>query len=132
MKLHLETVGLFVNNMELMVKFYRDVMKLNIDWDGGCFTGVKTDCGVIFVICERRIMEEDKLETLTYPKGINGTMELCFGVDTPDEVDKEFERLINSGARLVYRPKTEAYGMRTCFVADPEGNLIEICAGVDD
>ncbi|WP_156964306.1 VOC family protein [Clostridium sulfidigenes] len=44
----------------------------------------------------------------------------------------EFQCVINAGAKPVYKPTTESYGMRICYVADPEGNLIEICSGNDD
>jgi len=30
------------------------------------------------------------------------------------------------GATPVLSPETEPWGQRTCYVADPEGNLIEI------
>jgi len=63
-----------------------------------------------------------------YPKGLNGTMEICFGVPHFSDVDREYERLVNAGAKPVYHPTTEPYGLRVCFIADPEGNLIEICS----
>ncbi len=59
-------------------------------------------------------------------------MEICFDVPKYSNVDMEFERVINAGAKPIYRPTTESYGMRICYVADPEGNLIEICSGNDD
>ena len=30
------------------------------------------------------------------------------------------------GAKPVLSPETEEWGQRTCYIADPEGNLIEI------
>lgn len=30
------------------------------------------------------------------------------------------------GAKSIMEPTTEPWGQRTCYVADPEGNLIEI------
>lgn len=32
----------------------------------------------------------------------------------------------SKGAIPVLEPTTEPWGQRTCFIADPEGNLIEI------
>ncbi len=126
------SIGLFVDDMEKMVGFYRDIIGLNLDWDGGCFTGVRLESGIFFNICERKTMEVDSKESLTYPTGTNGTMEICFHVEDPSDVDKEFNRLIAAGATSVIIPKTFPYGLRSCFVADPEGNLIEIVASIED
>ena len=46
-----------------------------------------------------------------YPEGFNGTVELAFDVPTFADVDKEYQ---------------EPWGQRTCYVADLDGNLIEI------
>ena len=43
-----------------------------------------------------------------------------------EEVDKEYARILVQGGRSVLEPTTEPWGQRTCYIADPEGNLIEI------
>ena len=43
-----------------------------------------------------------------------------------EEVDLEYKNAINKGATAVLDPTTEPWGQRTCYIADPEGNLIEI------
>lgn len=65
-------------------------------------------------------------QKFTYPSGINGTMEISFDVPTFADVDKEYEHAIGMGAKPIMEPTTEPWGQRTCYVADPEGNLIEI------
>lgn len=47
-------------------------------------------------------------------------------VDTFEEVDASFRRTVEHGATPVLEPTTEPWGQRTCYIADPEGNLIEI------
>lgn len=42
------------------------------------------------------------------------------------DVDKEYDRAIEMGVKPIMKPTTEPWGQRTCYVADPEGNLIEI------
>jgi lactoylglutathione lyase len=42
------------------------------------------------------------------------------------DVDKKFQRLIKLGTKPVYFPKDEPWGMRSSFITDPDGNLIEI------
>ncbi|MCH5280284.1 MAG: VOC family protein, partial [Lachnospiraceae bacterium] len=61
-----------------------------------------------------------------YLKGLNGHFEIALYVDTFDEVDKEYEKVVAKGATPVLEPTTEPWGQRTCYIADPEGNLIEI------
>ena len=41
-------------------------------------------------------------------------------------MDEEFKKIVAKGAHLVLEPTTEPWGQRTCYIADPEGNLIEI------
>ena len=61
-----------------------------------------------------------------YIKGLNGHTEIALYVDTFEEVDAEYEKAISKGATSVLAPETEPWGQRTCYIADPEGNLIEI------
>ena len=43
-----------------------------------------------------------------------------------EEVDKAYADAIAKGAVSVLEPETEPWGQRTCYIADPEGNLVEI------
>ena len=47
-------------------------------------------------------------------------------VNTFDEVDLEYAKAVEKGAQSILEPTTEPWGQRTCYIADPEGNLIEI------
>ena len=42
------------------------------------------------------------------------------------EVDLEYEKAIANGTVPVLVPTTEPWGQRMCYIADPEGNLVEI------
>ena len=61
-----------------------------------------------------------------YIKGFNGHFEMALYVDTFEEVDKAFSKAVENGATPVLEPELEPWGQRTCYIADPEGNLIEI------
>ena len=61
-----------------------------------------------------------------YIKGLNGHFEIALYVDTFEEVDTSFRHTVENGATPVLEPTTEPWGQRTCYIADPEGNLIEI------
>ncbi|AIQ42319.1 VOC family protein [Paenibacillus sp. FSL R7-0312] len=124
----LGAIALCVDDMEKMVRFYRDLMRMELDYDGGGFTGVRTAGGIYFNLCERALFESQLSRKFDYPGGLNGTMEITFGVPHFTDVDLEYDRLIEAGVQPVYPPTTEPYGLRICYVADPEGNLIEICS----
>ena len=65
-------------------------------------------------------------EQYEYVRGLNGHSEIALYVDTYEEVDTAFADAVSKGAVPVMEPTTEPWGQRTCYVADPEGNLIEI------
>lgn len=119
------TVGLFVTEMEKMVSFYRDVMGLETDWKGEA--NAELSCGEMrLIMYSRKDFEAMTGRKYSYTEKTNGTMELAFDVPTFADVDKEYEHVINAGAKPIFKPTTEPWGQRTCYVADPDGNLIEI------
>jgi len=113
--------------MEPMVAFYRDVMGMQADWDGGPFASL-TSGGLELMLYGRRDFETMTAQAYTYPSGLNGTLELAFDVGELAAVDAEYTRTVAAGAKAVLPPTDEPWGQRTCYVADPDGNLIEIYA----
>jgi len=61
-----------------------------------------------------------------YIKGLNGHFEITLYVDTFEGVDEAYKKAVENGATPVLEPEFEPWGQRTCYIADPEGNLIEI------
>lgn len=61
-----------------------------------------------------------------YLKSVNAHSEMALYVDTFEEVDLQYQHAIENGASALMEPTTEPWGQRTCFIADPEGNIIEI------
>ena len=47
-------------------------------------------------------------------------------VDTFEDVDEAYKKAVENGATSVLEPELEPWGQRTCYIADPEGNMIEI------
>ena len=122
----LDMVGIFVKDLALMVAFYRDVLGFEIDWDGsGPFAEFKNE-GVRFSMYERAQLPGLLGKTPDYPQGLNGTFELAIDLPTPADADREFERVVQAGGRVIYAPRDEPWGMRSSMIADPEGNIIEI------
>lgn len=119
-------IGIFVTNLQRMVTFYGDVLGFESDWDGtGPYAEFEHE-GVRFSMYERAQLPALLGETPTYPSGLNGTFELAIDLPTSAEADREYARVVEAGARPVYAPRDEPWGMHPSMVADPEGNIIEI------
>ena len=124
--MRLDGFGLFVENMENMIKFYRDVLGFEIKEELDTSNVYLKKDGTLFLLYGRKDFEKMTNMKYEYVKGLNGHFELALYVDTFDEVDETYNRIIKQGAKPILEPTTEPWGQRTCYIADPEGNLIEI------
>lgn len=124
--MRLDGFGLLVNDMAAMIRFYRDVLGFEIKEaeDTSNVYLIKDD--TLFLLYGRNDFEEMTGRKYEYIKGLNGHFEIALYVDTFEEVDAEYKKAIEKGAVSVLEPTTEPWGQRTCYIADPEGNLIEI------
>ena len=124
--MRLDGFGLFVEDMAKMICFYRDVLGFEIkeDEDASNVYLIKDD--TLFLLYGRKDFEKMTSRKYEYTKGLNGHTEIALYVDSFEEVDAEYEKAISKGAVSVLAPETEPWGQRTCYIADPEGNLIEI------
>lgn len=122
----LDGVGLFVDDMAKMVRFYRDVLGFEIAEEENAENVYLIKDGTLFMLYRRCDFEKMTNRKYEYLKGFNGHFEMALYVDTFEEVDAEYKRVLAGGARSVLEPTTEPWGQRTCYIADPEGNLIEI------
>ncbi|MBR4550607.1 MAG: VOC family protein [Oscillospiraceae bacterium] len=124
--MRLDGFGLFVNDMAKMIRFYRDVLGFEIKEaeDAGNVYLIKD--GTLFLLYGRKDFERMTGRRYDYIQGLNGHFEITLYVDTFDEVDAAFRRAVEKGAVPVLAPELEPWGQRTCYIADPEGNLIEI------
>ena len=122
----LEGIGLFVEDMGAMIRFYRDVMGFAITQSEDAVNVYLKKDGVLFMLYERKNFEKMSGHVYEYLKGLNGHFEIALKVDSYEEVDRTFNRVTSQGAKPVMMPETMPWGQRTCYIADPEGNLIEI------
>ena len=122
----LDGIGLFVKDMPTMVRFYRDVLGFDITEGEDAVNVMLVKDGTLFMLYERKNFEAMTSRKYEYIKGLNGHFEIALDVDAFGEVDKRFAEVVTKGATPVLEPTTEPWGQRTCYVADPEGNLIEM------
>ena len=124
--MRLDGFGLFVNDMGNMIRFYRDVLGFEIKENEDTSNVYLVKDGTLFLLYGRKDFENMTGRTYEYVNGLNGHTEMALYVDTFNEVDAEFKNAVDKGATPVLEPTTEPWGQRTCYIADPEGNIIEI------
>ena len=122
----LDGFGIFVGDMPTMVRFYRDVLGFAIREDENASNVYLEKDGTLFLLFRRRDFEKMTNRTFGYAPGVNGHYEIALSVSDYAAVDAAFREVVAKGAEPVMEPTTEPWGQRTCYVADPEGNLIEI------
>ena len=126
MHMRLDGFGIFVEDIASMIRFYRDVLGFEIKESEDTSNVYLVKDGTLFLLYGRKDFENMTSRKYEYVKGLNGHFELALYVDTFDEVDAVYDRVIKQGATSVLAPTTEPWGQRSCYIADPEGNLIEI------
>ena len=112
--------------MGTMIRFYRDVLGFEIKENEDAENVYLVKDGTLFLLYGRKDFENMTNRKYEYVKGLNGHSEMALYVDKFEEVDNTFNTAVANGATSVLEPTTEPWGQRTCYIADPEGNLIEI------
>lgn len=122
----LDGFGIMVDDMAVMVRFYRDVLGFEIKEDENTTNVFLEKDGTLFLLYRKSDFEKMTSRKFSYCKGINGHFEIALSVENYAAVDKAFAEAVKNGAVEVMKPETEPWGQRTCYIADPEGNLVEI------
>ena len=124
--MRLDGFGLLVKDMGTMIRFYRDVLGFEIRESEDTENVYLVKDGTLFLLYGREDFEKMTHRRYDYLTGVNGCFEIALYVDTFEEVDRAFADATAKGAAPILAPVTEPWGQRTCYIADPEGNLIEI------
>jgi len=122
----LDGFGVFVKDMAAMIHFYRDVLGFEIKESEDTSNVYLEKDGTLFLFYGRQDFEKMTGQGFGYAQGINGHFEIALSVENFDAVDRTFEEITAKGGQPVMLPTTEPWGQRTCYIADPEGNLIEV------
>jgi len=129
--MNLDHVGLAVGDLDAMTSWYADALELAVEFE---FAVEHADLRGVMLRSEAG----HRIELLHRPGAVDGlraadpveaALTRGFGhvaFDVPD-VDAAYDALVCSGAtdRMSPRPSPEP-GVRMAYVADPEGNLIEL------
>lgn len=128
MSIKFDMIGLFVEEIQVMVAFYTNVIGLQTDWNGEDPYAEFQHEGIRFSMYARSELPELLGQTPEYPQRLNGTFELAINVGETPNVDLTFNEMVAKGATPIYAPRDEPWQMRSAMISDPEGNLIEIAS----
>ena len=126
MALRFDMIGLFPKDLARMVEFYKALLGVEVEWDRKSPYAEFKHEGIRFAMYARSELPGLLDQKPDYTRRINGTFELAVDLPHFEDVEGEYERALSLGAKPVYAPRMEPWGMRSSMVTDPEGNLIEI------
>jgi catechol 2,3-dioxygenase-like lactoylglutathione lyase family enzyme len=115
---------IFVRDMAAMRRFYEDILgfplqrELSPDW-----IEYRVGDNTLTLARPRRTAADAPM-----PKG-SASLQLAFKVSAP-EVDQCADELVHQGVALLSPPTDQAFGHRTLFFRDPDGNLLEVFAEI--
>ena len=115
---------IFVRDMAAMRRFYNDILgfpllrELSPGW-------IEYRVGDNTLALARPRLTAADAPT---PDG-SASLQLAFKVSAP-EVDQCADELVRQGVNLLSPPTDQAFGHRTLFFRDPDGNLLEVFADI--
>lgn len=125
MKPVINLITIWTDDISKMKTFYNEVLGFKIKNDLGNYVEFENN-GVRFAICLRNVMYDYSSEYTK--KTVGQGFELAFPCESPNDVDKTFNRLIDMGATPIHEPQNMPWDQRTALFADPYGNIHEIFA----
>lgn len=129
MDAHLEAVGIVVKDMARSLAFYR-MLGVDVPADSDDQPHVEATLGNGL-----KLMWDTEETILSFyperkaPSG-GSRMDLCFGFDSPAEVDAAYQELVDAGFHGEKAPWDAFWGQRYALVHDPDGNGIDLFAAV--
>jgi len=117
---------IITENIERLREFYEGVLQIEPQTYGDSYVEFPTECGTLSLFS---LAAHEELAPDSARSAANQSLELEFQV--PD-VDEEYDRLQEMEAEWVKPPTTQAWGNRSIYFRDPDGNLINFYGRVSN
>lgn len=109
-------VALFVKELEICVKFYVDIMGMQIEWQPDADNVYLTNQGDVFA-----------LHRVDYvPQAQQRLDHIGFVLNSADDVDHWYDYFVKNGVKITEAPKTHRDGARGFYCLDAVGHLLEL------
>ena len=115
-------VVVLCDDLNKMRDFYRDVLKLEVNEDEELEDWFEMQVGATRLALRPRGRSYDGSRF-----GEGASVQLSFRVSR-EQVDAAYDGLVENGVDIIESPTDQAFGHRTLFFRDPEGNVLEIFA----
>ena len=102
----LEGIGIMVDDMAVMVRFYRDVLGFEIKEEEDTTNVFLEKDGTLFLLYRKTDFEKMTSRKFSYCKGVNGHYEIALGVENYAAVDKAYAQTVGAGAQGIMEPTT--------------------------
>lgn len=109
-------LALFVKELEVCVKFYVDVMGMQIEWQPDADNVYLTNQGDVFAL--HRVDYE--------PQAQQRLDHIGFVLNAAEDVDRWYEHFVKNGVKITEAPKTHRDGSRGFYCLDAVGHLLEL------
>jgi catechol 2,3-dioxygenase-like lactoylglutathione lyase family enzyme len=120
---NLDYVILICEDVPRMKRFYEDIMGFPIYRDWGDWVELRVGAVLLTLRKRGRIYDGPSIS------GSAG-VQLAFRV-APGEVESCYLELKQKGVTVLEEPRSQDYGHKTLFFTDPENNILEIYADID-
>lgn len=118
---HLAYVVLYSSDVEELADFYEGVFGFDRRYETGTTVELLAGNLVLALTDETELLDTVGLENLPRPFEGRGSHTVLV-----EDVDRCYDAAIALGAHSIREPHDTEWGMRSCWVRDPSGHLLEI------
>lgn len=118
---------IFVQDLDKMMRFYRDVLGLEVVFSDATSHAFKMDGQDFALVTVPSAVDMLNEEVLGVGQKVVHRYMLCVDVD---DVDSVYKTLSEKGATFIKPPTDQYWGFRTAYFTDPEGTIWELRQGM--
>ncbi len=127
MNLKMKYIILYVEKFEECLRFYKDTLQLPIKAEHGTYIEFNTGSTILAMNTREDVKELTGLP-LTEGELQSSHFELGFVVENVQETIEQFRE---QGIKVLVEPIVKPWGQTIAYIADPDGNYIEICSSLE-